>query len=366
MPLRSRLAGFIVCISYYPVRACAARGRVIVLSVSRFVCLSAPTQDFEQNRLVYGLYLLRMSQKFKNINLYLPHERERTSGSRVACDRLAGEQLPSEMEEKHVNKVFKPPKPPRSRDHVSGHQASECYRCGGKHQASRCKFKEYECHYCKKKGHLAAVCRKKKEASKREQTNRVLNEPSDEESDEEYSLYSVSSGSTKPLVVKVQLNGTDMELELDAGASVSLISEETFHKLRKGNELLGKTKAKLFTYTGELIRVKGSANVKVDHNGQRATLPLIVTQGSGPSLFGRDWLAALKLDWQKIFKVKSNRTVQDVLARYSEVFKDELGTLKGVTAKIHTDPTATPKFHKARSVPFALRKKVEEELERRA
>ena len=75
---------------HYPVRACAARGRVIVLSVSRFVCLSvclfvclsAPTQDFEQNRLVYGLYLLRMSQKLKNINLYLPHERERTSGSR--------------------------------------------------------------------------------------------------------------------------------------------------------------------------------------------------------------------------------------------------------------------------------------------
>ena len=67
-----------------------SRGRVIVLSVGRsvclfvclFVCLSAPSQDFEQNRLVYGLYLLRMSQKLKNINLYLPHERERTSGSR--------------------------------------------------------------------------------------------------------------------------------------------------------------------------------------------------------------------------------------------------------------------------------------------
>ena len=125
-----------------------------------------------------------------------------------------------------------------------------------------------------------------------------------------------------------------------------------FHKLRQGNELLGKTKAKLFTDTGELLRVNGLTNVKIGHNGQRATLPLIFTQGSGPSLFGRDCLAALKLDWQKIFKVKSNCTVQDVLARYSEVFNDELGTLKGVTAKIHTDPTATPKFHKARSVPF--------------
>ena len=62
------------------------RGRVIVLSVGRFVslfvCLSAPTQDFERNRLAYVLYLLYMSQKLKNISLYLPHERERTSGSR--------------------------------------------------------------------------------------------------------------------------------------------------------------------------------------------------------------------------------------------------------------------------------------------
>ena len=45
-----------------------SRGRVIVLSVGCSVCLSAPSQDFEQNRLVYGLYLLRMSQKY--INLY--------------------------------------------------------------------------------------------------------------------------------------------------------------------------------------------------------------------------------------------------------------------------------------------------------
>ena len=68
-------------------RACAARGRVIVLSVSRFVCLfvylSAPTQDFEHKRLVYGLYLLRMSQKLKNINLYLPHELQGAEKSRL-------------------------------------------------------------------------------------------------------------------------------------------------------------------------------------------------------------------------------------------------------------------------------------------
>ena len=74
-------------ISCYPVRTCAAGvdlsvGRSVCLFVCLFVCLSAPSQDFEQNRLVYGLYLLRMRQKLRNINLHLPHERERTSGSR--------------------------------------------------------------------------------------------------------------------------------------------------------------------------------------------------------------------------------------------------------------------------------------------
>ena len=50
--------------------------------------------------------------------------------------------------------------------------------------------------------------------------------------------------------------------------------------------------------------------------------------------------------------------------KYNNVFQDELGMVKGVTAKIHIDPDATPKFHRARSVPFALCGKVEEELKR--
>ena len=69
----------ILLIGYYPMCACAAKGRVIVLSVGRSVCLSVCLfvclhQDFERSRLVYGLYLLYMSQKLKNIRLHIPHE----------------------------------------------------------------------------------------------------------------------------------------------------------------------------------------------------------------------------------------------------------------------------------------------------
>jgi len=46
------------------------------------------------------------------------------------------------------------------------------------------------------------------------------------------------------------------------------------------------------------------------------------------------------------------------------VFDDGLGEIKGMEGRIDVDPQAQPCFCKARPVPFALRDKVEAELER--
>lgn len=264
-----------------------------------------------------------------------------------------------------VHKVDKHPRPPRTR--APGNRERQCYRCGGKHQPSRCNFKDYECHFCKKRGHLAKVCRKK--AATTEQANVVTNKETagEEEDSQQYGpMFHVSSGSSKPLMVKVVVNGKLLAMEVDTGASASIISEETFEQIRKGQTSLElqKSAVRLQTYTGESIGVVGSTPVQVEHNGQTASLSLIVTQGKGPTLLGRDWMSALRLDWREIFKVKTTLTLQGVLEEHRAVFRDELGKVQGVTAKIHVDPEAQPKFHKARPVPFSLRKKVEDELER--
>lgn len=48
--------------------------------------------------------------------------------------------------------------------------------------------------------------------------------------------------------------------------------------------------------------------------------------------------------------------------KHSEVFKEGLGTLRGVQAKIHVSPDAVPRFIRPRSVPCAMRATVDEEI----
>ena len=55
--------------------------------------------------------------------------------------------------------------------------------------------------------------------------------------------------------------------------------------------------------------------------------------------------------------------LSQLLHSFSDVFRDELGTLKDEKVSIHFDPSVPPKFCKARSLPYAMREKVEEELQ---
>ena len=54
---------------------------------------------------------------------------------------------------------------------------------------------------------------------------------------------------------------------------------------------------------------------------------------------------------------------QSILSDYADIFREELGLLKGIEASIIVDPSAVPKFHRHRSVPFALKEKVEAALQ---
>ena len=52
-----------------------------------------------------------------------------------------------------------------------------------------------------------------------------------------------------------------------------------------------------------------------------------------------------------------------LLKRYDVIFKQELGKIKDIKAKVRVREEATPKFFKPRPVAYALRERVEQELE---
>ncbi len=53
--------------------------------------------------------------------------------------------------------------------------------------------------------------------------------------------------------------------------------------------------------------------------------PLLIVKGGGPTLFGRDWMSVIRLDWGKIHYTPSTGLQE----RYEEVFRDGLGTFRG-------------------------------------
>ena len=170
---------------------------------------------------------------------------------------------------------------------------------------------------------------------------------------------------SKPILVNVEVDGQNLSMELDTGASVSLISEKTYLSSWTDRERppLHHTNKKLKTYTGELILLKGEiqVNVRTVANDATVQLPLLVVKRSGCSFLGRDWLNQLRFNWHKIFSVSSTK-LEGMLEKHRAVFGDDLGEYKGPPTRIVVDPKEPPHFCKARSIPYALRDREDDQL----
>ncbi len=183
---------------------------------------------------------------------------------------------------------------------------------------------------------------------------------------------------TDAFVTNIHIDGTPCEMEIDTGSKYSLMSEQTFCELFPGRKL-SPTNIKLKTYSGEKLSLRGfrSMNITVDGVGKR--LRLYVLSNEGPTLLGRDWIRAFNQTAENsqadlnrvttttranhdddIFKSRIDSLVNE----YEHLFSGDLGTLKGVKGTLYLKEGATPKFCKARNVPFAIRGRVEDAIDR--
>ena len=104
--------------------------------------------------------------------------------------------------------------------------------------------------------------------------------------------------------VDVHVDTVPVTMELDTGAVYTIISKETWKRLFPTMDL-EEVDLPLVTYTGERLTVIGQAFVQVEYERQKFRLPLIVVDGQGPPLFGRNWLKKIQLNWMSIKQVST-------------------------------------------------------------
>lgn len=287
-----------------------------------------------------------------------------------------------------------------------------CFRCGGNHGSDVCFFQDKLCYKCGRKGHVSRMCRqastsrakfdkqanseRQQEEGNREEGKKPKqkpykyskkgvrkvyddNESTSEEEEEinfvadklvsELSVFTISSfkecSKVKEIKVSVKVNGTPVDMEVDTGASVSLMSQDMKREILP-DVPMSQPHLRLKTFNGDLVPVVGKCMVKVEYEGQMKILPLYIVQGKGPELLGRDWLSCIKLDWQNILRVQamSGQVANLMFEKFPHLFSPGLGKAKGIQADLKVKENARPKFFKPRPMPYALKEGVASELKR--
>ena len=175
--------------------------------------------------------------------------------------------------------------------------------------------------------------------------------------------------------MSAELNGKVVQMEVDTGASRSIISSDNYNSIWNTSErpkLLPPTQ-QLRVWGGKQLSILGEINVntKLCSNSSDSVFnsriaSFVVVEGRGPILFGRDNLSnfnLLPLSFSSINKNESDNFSSTLAKQFPVVFTEGLGCYKDYKVSVDVDPQVPPKFCKARSVPYAMKPKLDQALD---
>ncbi|BES95665.1 Hypothetical Protein NTJ_08473 [Nesidiocoris tenuis] len=365
---------------------------------------------FEEDPTNEGLTLDRLVELACGREAANVERRQRMSvgGARNDADELQFLRRDQERNKRHF--ASKGAKPGHSN---SRYRQKPCRSCGRRnHSSDQCKYADYSCNFCKQKGHLATVCPKKSRTSR----NKFLDEVGDEQAevdvrgddldltDSFFYAKTVSQGDARaeieladtffcnfgaqelgsgnqvvcqsgngPYVVKINLgkNGPTVGFEIDTGSFHNIISHNFFEQNFKGHKLESSSVV-LADYVGKLIKPVGKISPSVHFKGKPYTIPFLVVENGGPPLLGRIGLKLLGMSFGPVnysavsdfSEVDAPPDVKEILEKHREIFAPELGTYNKGKVSLQVQPGSSPKFFKCRTLPLALKDKVEAEIDR--
>ena len=146
------------------------------------------------------------------------------------------------------------------------------------------------CYACGKTGHITKACCSKSQTQSKEQggknhshvsvqcTHQLTSE--DKQDETSYALFKLSAPREAPIHVTMTWNQAEVDMEVDTGSSISVMSQSTFMNTWKGSSpKLQSSDVCEKTYSRESLDVIGSINVDTEYKGQKASLQLQIITG---------------------------------------------------------------------------------------
>ncbi|XP_076284281.1 uncharacterized protein LOC143210894 [Lasioglossum baleicum] len=293
-------------------------------------------------------------------------------------------------------------------------RGSTCYCCGKpNHRSTECRFRNYNCNYSQKRGHLERICRKKAAGSQQPgnalnmiteeaglmepqpesshqtdyfslemsiecmnesicETNIALNDVNDKNNDVKYNCEKINRSDATPMFVDIMINDKKVELEIDTGTYATVFSKKFYDENFSDIEI-AESHTELRTYGGHSLKPIGKLmDLNVKFNGMTRVLNCFVLPGAGPALMGHWWLHQFGF-WPLVFPGNNKNEVKKIegielrnyiIQKYNSLFSDTPGLYNKSKMKIHLKENARPVALKCRHVAYALKPLVEKEIKR--
>ncbi len=253
--------------------------------------------------------------------------------------------------------------------------ALTCFCCvlsGHKAKDLSCLGKGKNCNKCGKSGYFGRVCKSSPKPSNpqsRSSVNLITPRFDNDSSDDEY-LFTFGNSSRR---VPVIINGQEIPMVVDSGATVNVLDSNSFALLlKRGPIQLLPSRVRVYPYgTKTPLPVKGSFTVIVTSESSKKSThaEFVVAQSmQSGSLLGEK--TAIELNLLRVGPPVANAevnyisppsSVDRLLSRHPQVFEG-VGKLTDYQLLVHADPNIEPVAQPLRRTPFYVRKDIEKKL----
>lgn len=241
----------------------------------------------------------------------------------------------------------------------SGVKQKKCWRCASPaHSADKCKFHDEKCYECGKIGHIRKTCKLlKKGVSKME-----------EEAEEKVDNIKVSS--LNPIMLRVTLNGKEVDMELDSGSRYTILRLQTMRSLFTDLTVKRKKGIRLRSFSGQDCQLEGAIMMEVGYEGKLIPLEVLVVRKGTGELLGRDFIEKFGMQISTILRVQSSteeqmgaQMVDQLIDAFPSLFSERLGKATGAPVSLETTADLKPVFCRPREIPYAYEKRVGEQID---